>query len=132
MQRRQFLLLFTGTAVGSPRAPRAQQENAVRTVDEVWDMRRQLADARQQTMQLLSMISEMRKPLAIVLGYTSLMLGNAYGDPPDEMRVALRRIEYGGEYATALINAVFDRPKEDGARIDSTSRYYEDRVSVSS
>jgi signal transduction histidine kinase len=114
MQRRQFLLLFTGTAIGSPRTQLAPLENAVRTVDDVWDMRRQLAEARQQTMQLLSMISEMRKPLAVVLGYTSLMLDNAYGDPPDEMRAALRRIEHGGEYATALINAVFDRREETG------------------
>jgi signal transduction histidine kinase len=122
MQRRQFLLLFSSTAVGSPPARRVQQENAVRAVDEVREIGRQLADARQQTMQLHSMISEMRKPLAIVIGYANLMLDNAYGDPPDEMRAALRNIGYGGEYATALINSVFDRPREDRTRIDCTSR----------
>jgi signal transduction histidine kinase len=105
MQRRKFLSLFTSAAVTSPLAAGAQ--NSI--LDEVQDMRRQLGEARQQTMHLLSMISEMRKPLGIILGYTDLILVNACDETPDEVRIALHNIRRGGTHATEMINAVFDR-----------------------
>jgi signal transduction histidine kinase len=112
MQRRQFLSLFTGVATGAPFAARAQPKNPTQTLNEIEGMRQQLAESRQQTMQLLSMISEMRKPLAIIHGYTDLIRDNSYEDTPDEVRFALQRIESGSKYAAELINAAFDLSKK--------------------
>jgi signal transduction histidine kinase len=107
MQRRQFLSLFAGGTIGSPLAAPAQQEEAARLRNEIEETRRQLAETRQQKMQLLCAISEMRAPLFCMLGYTELMLDAGYGEVPESVRFALDRVRRIGIDANGLINAAF-------------------------
>ena len=106
MQRRKFISLFTVAAVGSPLAVQAQQQGSSRTLDE--DVRRQLAEAKEETSRLLSMISDMNNSLAVMLGYTCLIRDGSCGETTDEMRDALHRIEGGGQRVAETIRAAFE------------------------
>ena len=108
MQRRHFISLFAGAAVGSPLAAEARQESSSRALDEINDLRRQLTEADEQTSQLLSMMSDMNNTLAIVLGYTDLIREGACGETTDEMRHALQRIAQGGTRVAGTIRAAFE------------------------
>jgi hypothetical protein len=111
MQRRQFLSLLTGGTVGSPVAAPTQQEDPARPRIEIEEMKRQLNELRQQRIELLSVIINMRPPLRGVRGYTKWMLDDIYGDIPNGVRFALENVRHNGIYATGLINGVFDPSK---------------------
>jgi signal transduction histidine kinase len=108
MQRRQFLSILAGAGVGSPLSASSQQESPVRTSGKVADITHRIADAQQDRIQVLSLLHEMRTPLNVVLGYSELILDNAYGETPSEMRVALHKVKQGGYRMAELINAAFE------------------------
>jgi len=108
MQRRQFLSILTGAGLGSPPTVSTQQENPVRASGEVEDMARRLAEAQEEKTKLLTLLHEMRMPLNVMVLYAELILDNAYGELPNEMRDALHGIKQGGCQAADLINAGFE------------------------
>ena len=57
---------------------------------------------------LAHMSHELRTPLNAIVGYTELMLDNAFGDIPDEARENLERVEQNSNHLLGLINAVLD------------------------
>jgi signal transduction histidine kinase len=57
---------------------------------------------------LAHMSHELRTPLNAIVGYTELILDNAFGDIPFEARENLERVERSSNHLLGLINAVLD------------------------
>jgi signal transduction histidine kinase len=57
------------------------------------------------------MSHELRTPLNAILGYTELILDNAYGQPAEKMRGVLTRVQSNGKHLLGLINDVLDLSK---------------------
>jgi signal transduction histidine kinase len=60
---------------------------------------------------------ELRTPLNAILGYTELIIDNVYGNPPEEMRDVLKRIESNGKHLLGLINDVLDLSKIEAGQL---------------
>jgi signal transduction histidine kinase len=90
----------------------------VRLFDEIQDKSRQLAEASKHKSQFLSNMShELRTPLNAILGYTELIIDNVYGETPEKMRDALKRIESNGKHLLGLINDVLDLSKIEAGQL---------------
>jgi signal transduction histidine kinase len=90
----------------------------VRLFDEIQEKSRQLAVASQHKSQFLANMShELRTPLNAILGYTELILDNAYGDTPETMRGVLARVQSNGRHLLGLINDVLDLSKIEAGQL---------------
>jgi signal transduction histidine kinase len=65
---------------------------------------------------LAHMSHELRTPLNAIVGYTELMLDNAYGEIPSEARDNLERVERSSKHLLGLINAVLDFSRIEAGR----------------
>jgi signal transduction histidine kinase len=85
---------------------------SVRLFESIQEKSHQLAEASQHKSQFLANMShELRTPLNAILGYTELILDNAYGEPPEKMRAVLARVQSNGKHLLGLINDVLDLSK---------------------
>jgi signal transduction histidine kinase len=79
---------------------------------EIEEKGRQLALASKHKSQFLANMShELRTPLNAILGYTELILDNIYGEAPDKIRDALKRVDKNAHHLLGLINDVLDLSK---------------------
>ena len=67
---------------------------------------------------LASMSHELRTPLNAILGFNELILGNIYGDVPDDLKVPLTDIQTSGKHLLRLINNVLDLSKIEAGRME--------------
>jgi len=85
---------------------------SVRLFEGIQEKSHQLAEASQHKSQFLANMShELRTPLNAILGYTELILDNAYGEPPEKMCTVLARVQSNGRHLLGLINDVLDLSK---------------------
>jgi signal transduction histidine kinase len=98
---------------------------SVRLFESIQEKSHQLAEASQHKSQFLANMShELRTPLNAILGYTELILDNAYGEPPEKMCTVLARVQSNGRHLLRLINDVLDLSKiEAGQLILALSDY---------
>ena len=90
----------------------------VRLFDEIQEKSRQLAVASQHKTQFLANMShELRTPLNAILGYTELIIDGTYGETPEKMQTALKRIESNGKHLLGLINDVLDLSKIEAGQL---------------
>jgi signal transduction histidine kinase len=76
------------------------------------DKSRQLELASQAKSQFMANMShELRTPLNAILGYTELILDEAYGPPPERIREVLDRVHRSSKHLLGLINDVLDLSK---------------------
>src|ERR1041384_3614634 len=102
MRWQQFLSVLTRVGGGSRFSASSQQYNLASAAGEVDDLRRQLAEARDDKTQIFTLLNEMRSPLNIIVGYTELILDNGFGETTGEMRAALDKIKRGGSHMAEL------------------------------
>src|SRR6185437_5635514 len=77
----------------------------VRLFDEIQDKSRQLEEASKHKSQFLANMShELRTPLNAILGYTELIVDGVYGETPEKVQGALKRITTNGKHLLGLIN----------------------------
>jgi signal transduction histidine kinase len=67
---------------------------------------------------LASMSHELRTPLNAILGFNELILGNIYGEVPNELKVPLTDIQSSGKHLLRLINNVLDLSKIEAGRME--------------
>jgi len=67
---------------------------------------------------LASMSHELRTPLNAILGFNELILGEIYGEVPDELKVPLTDIQNSGKHLLRLINNVLDLAKIEAGHMD--------------
>jgi signal transduction histidine kinase len=85
---------------------------------EIEDKSRQIEIASQHKSQFLANMShELRTPLNAILGYTELILDKIYGEPTNEMRGVLQRINANGRHLLGLINEVLDLSKIEAGQL---------------
>ena len=90
----------------------------VRLFGEIQEKSRQLVEVSQHKSQFLANMShELRTPLNAILGYTELILDNAYGQPPEKIRGVLARVQSTGKHLLGLINDVLDLSKIEAGRL---------------
>lgn len=84
-------------------------------------LRRQALELEQSTAaksQFLANVShEFRTPLNAILGYTFMLLENAYGELPPEQRRTVTRIDSNSRHLAALINDVLDIERIEAGRM---------------
>jgi signal transduction histidine kinase len=73
---------------------------------------------------LASMSHELRTPLNAILGFNELILGDIYGEVPDELKVPLTDIQNSGKHLLRLINNVLDLAKIEAGHMDLTLADY--------
>jgi signal transduction histidine kinase len=73
---------------------------------------------------LAHMSHELRTPLNAIVGYTELMLDNAFGDIPSEARENLERVQHSSNHLLKLINAVLDFSRIEAGRFALTISEY--------
>jgi signal transduction histidine kinase/uncharacterized protein YigA (DUF484 family) len=89
------------------------------------DKSRQLEGAnRAKTQFLANMSHELRTPMNAILGYTELILDNAYGDVPEKIRGVLDRVDKSGRHLLGLINDVLDLSKIEAGQLALTVAEY--------
>jgi PAS domain S-box-containing protein len=83
-----------------------------RLLKELEEKGSQLEIASKHKSQFLANMShELRTPLNAILGHTELILDNIYGDVPEKIRDALKRVDKNGRHLLGLINDVLDLSK---------------------
>ena len=83
-----------------------------RPFQELEEKGRELEVASKHKSQFLANMShELRTPLNAVLGYTELILDNIYGEAPEKVRDALKRVDKNARHLLGLINDVLDLSK---------------------
>jgi signal transduction histidine kinase len=98
---------------------------SVRLFASIQEKSHQLAEASQHKSQFLANMShELRTPLNAILGYTELILDNAYGEPPEKMRTVLARVQSNGKHLLRLINDVLDLSKIEAGQLVLTLSDY--------
>jgi signal transduction histidine kinase len=86
---------------------------------ELEDKSRQLEIASHHKSDFLANVShELRTPLNAILGFNEMILGEIYGDVPDDIRVPLTDIQNSGKHLLGLINNVLDLSKIEAGRME--------------
>ena len=67
--------------------------------------------SRHKSQFLANMSHELRTPLNAIVGYTELILDNIYGEAPEKVRNALKRVDKNAHHLLGLINDVLDLSK---------------------
>jgi len=86
---------------------------------EIEDKSRQLEQASRHKSQFLaSMSHELRTPLNAILGLNEMLLGEVYGEVPEDMKPPLVQTQASGRHLLGLINNVLDLAKIEANRLD--------------
>ena len=81
--------------------------------------------------QLLANVShELRTPLGIIMGYTDLIIGKAYGELTEKQVGVLGHISESAKYLEALVSGLLDQAQLDSGRLKLTERPFEIREVV--
>jgi signal transduction histidine kinase len=67
---------------------------------------------------LASMSHELRTPLNAILGFNEMILGEIYGEVPDDLKVPLTDIQNSGKHLLRLINNVLDLAKIEAGHME--------------
>jgi signal transduction histidine kinase len=86
---------------------------------EIAEKGRQLEVAsRHKSDFLASMSHELRTPLNAILGFNEMILGQVYGEVPEDMKEPLADIQTSGKHLLRLINNVLDLAKIEAGRME--------------
>ena len=86
---------------------------------EIAEKGRQLEEASRHKSQFLaSMSHELRTPLNAILGFNEMLLDQAYGEVPVDMKEPLADIQSSGKHLLRLINNVLDLAKIEAGRME--------------
>ncbi|MBP8297234.1 MAG: GAF domain-containing protein, partial [Burkholderiales bacterium] len=86
---------------------------------EIEEKGKQLEQAsRHKSNFLASMSHELRTPLNAILGFNEMIIGEIYGEVPEDMREPLADIQTSGKHLLRLINNVLDLAKIEAGRME--------------
>jgi signal transduction histidine kinase len=74
--------------------------------------------SRHKSQFLASMSHELRTPLNAILGFNEMILGQIYGEVPQDMQEPLEDIQKSGKHLLRLINNVLDLAKIEAGRME--------------